>query len=722
MKSIRNLCLLLAVITIPLSCFRSNQSTAILTQENFPAPPVALVKPDTFQEFGHLRIDNYFWLKDKNNPKVLEYLIAENGYYDTVMAHTKVLQETLFNEFKSRTKEDDQSVPSLNNGYYYYNRTIKDKQYAVYCRKQGDTTATEEIIFDINQMAEGHNAFIFAGYAVSPDNRMAAVAFNTSGSFAEFDLKVKDLITGKYLDDQIKGVSSFAWANDNKTIFYAGIDKSLRPYRVFLHTLGDKNPDRLIYQENDELFSVYLTKSRTRDFIFINSSSFNTSEVRLLMADSPLSEPKIFMPRKKDVEYEVQHHKSCFYIRYKDPRVKNAMVYQAPLIGYEDIKTWKAIVEHDPKVKIQEISVFDKFLSLFVRANGLNEIRILRLASGELTQVTFPDPVYTVYPVGTPEYQSIQFRYAYSSLNRPQTIYDYDTEKNTSKKLKVQEIPGGFNPGEYVVERLWALTSDSVKVPMAIVYRKGLRKDGNNPVLLEGYGSYGYSTDANFSISIFSLIDRGFVYGIAQARGGSEMGEEWYEDGKMMNKMNTFTDFITCAENLVKEKYTSPSLLGITGASAGGLLMGAVTNLRPELFNVVIAWAPFVDIVNTMLDESLPLTTQEYEQWGNPHEEAAYNYIMSYSPYDNVKAMAYPNILVTAGLNDSQVLCHEPAKWVAKLRAMKTNDKIILLKTNMESGHGGATGRYDSLKDIAFQYAFLLERMGKQDVKPTHLQ
>ncbi len=722
MKSIRNLFLLLAVTAISISCFRSNQSNAILTQENFPAPPVALVKSDTFQEFGHVRIDNYFWLKDKNNPKVIEYLVAENGYCDTVMTHTKGLQETLFNEFKGRIKEDDQSVPSLDNGYYYYSRTIKDKQYAVYCRKQRDTTATEEIIFDVNQMAEGHDAFIFAGYIVSPDNRMAAVAFNTSGSYAEFDLKVKDLISGKYLDDQIKGIRSFAWANDNRTIFYTSISKSLRPYRVFLHTLGDKNPDRLIYEENDELFNVEVTKSKTNDFIFITSASFNTSEVRLLPADSPKAKPKIFMPRKKDVEYEVQHHKSCFYIRYKDPLVKNAMVYQAPLEKYEDMKTWKVVVKHDPKVKIQDISVFDKFIGLFIRVNGLNEIRILRLASGDMKQVTFPEPVYTVYPVGTPEYKSTQFRYAYSSLNRPQTIYDYDTEKNTSKKLKVQEIPGGFNPDEYVVERLWALASDNVKVPMAIVYRKGLSKDGNNPALLEGYGSYGYSTDANFRISVFSLIDRGFVYGIAQVRGGSELGEGWYEDGKMLNKMNTFTDFIACAENLIREKYTSPSLLGIIGGSAGGLGMGAVTNLRPDLFNVVLAQVPFVDLINTMLDESLPLTTQEYEQWGNPHEETAYNYMMSYSPYDNVKAAAYPNILATAGLNDSQVSYHEPAKWVAKLRTMKTGNNIILLKTNMESGHGGATGRYDYLKDIAFYYAFLLDRMGKQDVKPTHFQ
>jgi oligopeptidase B len=718
MKFIRNLCLFLAVATIFFSCFRNNNSTIFLTQKSFPVPPAALIKPDTFQEFEHLRIDNYFWLKDKKNPEVLNYLLTENSYCDTVMAHTKGLQETLFNEFKSRIKEDDQSFPALDNGYYYYDRTVKDKQYPVFCRKPGDTTAAEQIIFDVNQMAEGYPAFVFGGYAVSPDNRLAAFIYNTTGSSVEADLKVKDLVTGKNLDDHITGARTFTWANDNKTIIYTGNDKSLRSYRVFHHRLGDKNPDRLIYEEKDELFNVEVTKTKTKDFILITSASFNSSEVRLLPADSPQAEPKVFRPRKKNVEYFVQQHKSCFYILYKDTLVKNRMVYQAPVKGYEDMKTWKIVVEHNPNVKIQDLSVFDRFLGLFVRTNGLNEIRILSLPSGEMKQITFPEQVYNVAPVETPEYQSTQFRYAYNSLNRPLTIYDYDTEKNTSKKLKVQVIPGGFNPEEYVVERLWALASDSTKVPMAVIYRKGLNKDGNNPALLEGYGSYGYSTDANFRFSLFSLIDRGFVYGIAQVRGGSELGEQWYEDGKMMKKMNTFSDFVACAENLVKEKYTSPSLLGIRGGSAGGLLMGAVTNMRPDLFKVVIAGAPFVDIINTMLDESLPLTTQEYEQWGNPHEKAAYDYMMSYSPYDNVKATAYPNILATTGLNDSQVLCHEPAKWVAKLRAMKTDNNIVLLKTNMESGHGGATGRYDYLKEVAFQFAFLLDRMGKQDVKP----
>jgi oligopeptidase B len=713
MKAIRNLFLLAVVSAVIFSCFRTSQAPVVLTQDSFPAPPVATVKPDTFREFGNIRVDNYFWLKEKSNSEVLNYLKAENNYCDTVMAHTKGLREKLFQEFKGRIKEDDQSVPALNNGYYYYSRTIKDSQYPVYCRKKGDTTAVEEVIFDVNKMAEGEKAYFFAGFEVSADNRLAAFAFNTTGSYAEFRLKVKDLATGQYLDDEISGISSFTWANDNLTLFYTTITPSLRPYKVSRHTLGTKNPDPMVFEEKDELFNAGVNKSLTKDFIVITSESYNTSEMRLIPANEPAASPKIFMPRKPNVEYEVEHHKNCFYVRYKDPQVKNSMVYRAPLTGYENMKNWEIVVNHDPAVKIQGISVYESFVALFVRANGLNEIRIMDPATGKIKSVTFPEPVYTVFPVETPEYMAKKFRYSYSSLNRPTTIFDYDTEKDSSTQLKVQEIPGRFNSADYVVERLWAVADDSVKVPMAVVYKKGLVKNGNNPALLEGYGSYGSNTDAGFRISVFSLLDRGFVYGIAQVRGGSELGEQWYEDGKMMKKMNTFTDFIACAEYLVKEKFTSPDLLGIRGGSAGGLLMGAVTNLRPDLFHVVIAQVPFVDVINTMLDESLPLTTQEYEQWGNPHEEQAYKYILTYSPYDNVKAISYPNILATAGLNDSQVSYHEPAKWVAKLRAMKTEKNLILLKTNMESGHGGATGRYDNLKDLAFNYAFLIDRMGK---------
>lgn len=712
MKTITNLLLITASMSAIISCKNTNQKSVVPGQDKYPAPPVAITSPDTFREFGNVRIDNYFWLKDKTNPKVLSYLTQENEYCNIVMANTKTLQETLFNEFKGRIKEDDQTVPAPDNGYLYYSRTVKDKQYAVHCRKKGDTTAVEEVLFDVNQMAEGKNAFVFAGYSISPDNCLAAYGFNTSGSYAEFELKIKDLTSGKELEDHLTGIASFVWANDNKTVFYTKISPSLRPYQVYRHVLGQSTADQMVWEEKDEMFNVGLSKTKTNEYIFISSGSFNTSEYRIIPADKPLSEPQLFMPRKQDVEYEVDHHKDCFYVRYKDQNVKNSMIYKVPLVGFQDMKKWEVVVPHDPKVKIQGFSVYDSFLGLFVRADGLNQIRILKPASGEIKEVTFPEPVYTVSPMDPADYESKVFRYSYSSLNRPQTIYEFDTESGNSKILKVQEIPGGFNPENFTVERLWADAADGTKVPMAVVYRKDMVKNGKNPALLYAYGSYGYSTDANFNPSVYSLIDRGFIYGIAQIRGGSEMGEQWYEDGKMMKKMNTFTDFIACADHLVKERYTSPALLAIRGGSAGGLLMGAVVNMRPDLFKVVIANVPFVDVINTMLDTSLPLTTQEYEQWGNPNVEAAYRYILSYSPYDNIKPGNYPNILATGGLNDSQVSFHEPAKWVAKLRANKTDKNIILLKTNMESGHGGATGRYDNLKELAFYYAFILDRMG----------
>jgi oligopeptidase B len=712
MIPLRNVFLTLSAAMLLTACGPGSQTGVVLRQSDYPAPPVAPVRPDTFHEFGSLRIDNYFWLKDRNDPAVMTYLVAENRYTDTVMFRTKALQDTLFREMKSRIKEDDQTVPQIENGYYYYSRTEKDKQYPVYCRKKGDTAAQPEVLFDVNELAKGTQAYIFSNYDISANNQLAAYSFNTTGSFASFNLKVKDLATGKDLPLEIPNVQSFTWANDNRTLFYTVGNKSLRPYRLYRHQIGEQGPDKLIYEEKDELFNLSVFKSKTRDFIYLNSGSFTTTEVRFLPAGDARGEFTVFRPRQRDVDYEIEHHKSGIFIKYKDPANKNCMVYEAPLKGYENMSAWKVVVKHDPVVKIEGLYVFDRFLALYVRSKGLNEIRVLDLASGALKTISFPEPVYVVSPVYTPEYSSIKFRYSYSSLNRPVTIFDYDMEQGTSTKLKVQEIPSGFNPDDYTVERLWATAADSTKVPMAIVYKRTLKKEHGNPALLEAYGSYGYSTDAWFRPNVFSLVDRGFIYGIAQVRGGSEMGEPWYEDGKLMKKRNTFTDFIACAENLVQKGYTEPAKLGIIGGSAGGLLMGAVVNMRSDLFNVVLALVPFVDVLNTMQDKDLPLTTQEFEQWGDPGNEAAYHYILSYSPYDNVKAQNYPNILVTAGWNDSQVDYHEPAKWVAKLRALKTDNNIVLLKTNLESGHGGATGRYGRLRDTAFYYAFLLDRMG----------
>lgn len=715
MKSIKNY-LLFPLLMIMMTCCKENAKTRrIATQDDYPSPPVAPVKPDTMQEFGNTRIDNYFWMKDRENPDVMAYLKAENAYTDTVMAHTRDLQEKLFQEMKGRIKEDDQSVPQLDNGYYYYNRTEKDKQYPIYCRKKGSITSPEEVLFDVNKMAEGTEAYIFADYEITPDNKLAAYSYNTTGSYAEFNLKFRNLETGEDLPYEIVNVSSFAWATDSKTLFYTKISETFRPFQVYRHQINSKSPDKLIFEEKDEQFNVYVSRSKTREYIYIASGSFTTSEYHYLPADKPLADFRVFMPRQKDVDYAVQHHKSRIFIKYKDPQHLNSMIYEAPLSGFSDRSTWKEVVKHDSTVKIQDMDVFDGFLTLFIRKDGLNGIDVIDLSTGDRKSISFPEPVYVVSPMYTPEYTSVKYRYSYTSLNRPNTVYDYDMTNGTSEKLKEQEIPSGFNAGDYIVERLWAPAPDNKKVPMAVLYKKTLKKDGRNPALIYGYGSYGSNTDAYFRSSVFSLVDRGFVYALAQVRGGSELGEQWYEDGKLMKKMNTFTDFIACAEFLVKEKFTSPSRLGIHGGSAGGLLVGAVANMRPDLFHVVLADVPFVDVLNTMQDENLPLTTQEYEQWGNPGIEEAYHYMLSYSPYDNVKPQKYPNILATAGWNDSQVMYHEPAKWVARLRALKSDNNILLLKTDLESGHGGATGRFDYLRDVAFRYAFLLDRMGVEN-------
>lgn len=695
------------------ACNPSTQDTVKITkQSDFPAPPVASVKPIDFTEFGNKRIDNYFWLKDKSNPEVIDYLKAENAYFETVMKSARDLQDKLFAEMKGRIKEDDATVPQLDNGYYYYTRTEKDKQYSINCRKKGSVSAPEEVVFDINMMAEGKKAFIFSDFEISPDNKLAAYLSNETGSYADFTLQVRDLVSGSDLPVKIDKVQSVAWASDSKTIFYVIGNDALRPCKVYRHRIGSTKPDELVYEETDEQFEVSVNKSKTRDLIFIETSSFTTSEYLYLQAAEPDGKFKVFIPRTKDVKYEVYPHKDRFFIQYKDRDNLNCKVYEAPRTGYADRSTWKEVIPHSKDVKIEYLDVFDKYLTAQTRKNGLNEILILNLADGKSKTIDFPEPVYTVAITGTPEYTSATLRYRYTSMNRPNTVYDYDFAKGESIKLKEQEIPGGFNPGDYTVERIWATAADGVKVPMSVVYKKSLIKDGSNPALLYSYGSYGISSDARFISSFYSLIDRGFVFAIAQIRGGSDMGEQWYEDGKLLHKKNTFTDFIACAEKLQQDKYTSASKLAIMGGSAGGLLMGAVVNMRPELFNTVVAAVPFVDVINTMLDASLPLTTQEYEEWGNPYLENYYRYMFSYSPYDNVKAQNYPNMLVTAGLNDSQVSYHEPAKFVAKLRALKTDNNILLLHTNMESGHGGATGRFDALKETAFELAFILNRIG----------
>ena len=711
----KNLILMVSVILLMTgitTAQKKDDPKMIKTQKDYPAPPVAKKQPVTFTEFGNKRVDNYFWMRDKKDPEVIKYLEAENAYADEVMGHTKVLQETLYNEMKGRIKEQDNSVPYLDNGYWYYSRTETGKQYNIHCRKKGNLDAPEEVIFDVNAMAEGKPTFLFTGYEVSSDNRYAIYSSNTTGSFAEDDLRIRDLQTGKDLEFFVPGTQSYAWANDNKTVFFVKGNEALRPYQLYRADAFGKGNGTLVYEEKDELFNISVYKSKTNDFLMLYSGSFTTSEISLLDANNPTGTFKPFMPRKKDVEYSVYPHKSKFFVLYKDDNSKNSMIYEAPLKGYESMSKWNILIAHDPKVKIENLDVFSNFMVVQERTEGLRKLRTITFDTYVSRWLDFPEAVYSLNLSGTPEYTSKTIRYTYTSLNRPWTTFEYDVFSGQTKKLKVQEIPSGFNPDDYTVERLWAKAPDGKKVPMAVVYKKGLKKDGSNPALLYSYGSYGASTEANFNSSVFSLVDRGFVYGIAQIRGGSELGEEWYEDGKLLNKKNTFTDFIACAEYLVNNKYTKPEKLAIMGGSAGGLLVGACVNMRPDLFHVVLAIVPFVDVINTMLDETLPLTTQEWEQWGNPKEEKYYKYMLSYSPYDNVKAVKYPNILATGGLNDSQVSFHEPTKFVAKLRELKKDDNITVLKMNMESGHGGASGRYARLKEVAYQYAFILDRMG----------
>lgn len=708
----RNYILSIVAAALMTACSSSEKETVMMKQSDFPAPPVAEVIPDTFSNFGQTRIDNYYWLKDKNNPKVIDYLKAENAYTDTVMASTKVLQQTIYDEIIDRIKEDDESYPSFSDGYYYYSRTEKGKQYRTYCRRKSTIDAPEEIIFDVNEMAKGRPAYIFRGYSVSPDNSKAAYFYNETGSYAEFIMKVKDLASGKDIGFTVNGATSVAWANDNQTLFYGVVDHTLRSYCILRQVLDASRAD-LVYEETDARFSTYVSGSKTKQYIFISSASSTTADERYIPADKPLEQFKMFLPRAQDVEYSVYPHKDKFFVRYKDKENLNGKIYETPLTNHEDRSTWKEFLAHDKNVRIEGIDILRDYVTIELRRNGLNEI-IAKPTSGtgEIKTITFPEPVYSAELNGNPEYDADNFRYSYTSLNRPGTLYEYNITTGETVKLKEQEIPSGFNPDDYTVERLWATAQDGVKVPMAIVYKKGLRKDGTNPALVYSYGSYGSSSDVSFSASLYSLIDRGFVYALAQVRGGSDLGEQWYERGKLLHKKNTFTDFIACSELLINKKYTSANKLAAMGGSAGGLLMGAVMNMRSDLYQTVVAQVPFIDVINTMLDETLPLTTSEYEEWGNPNEEEYYNYMLSYSPYDNIKAQNYPNMLITGGINDSQVLFHEPTKYVARLRALKTDDNLVLLHMNMDSGHGGATGRYDGIKDTAFEFAFILNRVG----------
>jgi len=678
------------------------------------APPIAGKIPKIDTSFGDVRVDNYFWLREKNNPEVIKYLQAENKYTETVMKPTEKLQEKLYKEMLSRIKETDLSVPEKIDDYYYYTREEKGKQYKIYCRKKGSLNAREEILLDANELAKGHNYLDVGVYKVSPDHQLLAYSIDTTGA-EDFTLYFKDLNTGKVLNDVIPNTSySAEWANDNKTVFYNTLDEAKRPYKLYRHALGtDPKNDALVYHEKDEAFNLDLKKSKSKAYLFLLLESETTSEDWYLDASYPDEDFKIIQPRQHEMEYSVEQHGDKFYVLTND-NAKNFKLMETQ-ISNPSKENWKEIIPNRDSVKIDDIEVFKNHLVVYERERGLKKIRITNLTNNQIHYVDFSEPVYTFWPEKNPDFNTNLLRFDYTSLITPKSVFDYDMDKRTRELKKQDKVLGGYNPSLYQSERIFAKASDGTLVPISLVYKKGMTRNGKNPLFLYGYGAYGISSEPYFSSNRLSLLDRGFIFAIAQVRGGGEMGRYWYEEGKLLNKKNTFTDFIACAEHLIAEKYTSRDNLVINGGSAGGLLIGAVTNMRPDLFKVVIANVPFVDLINTMLDPSLPLTVIEYEEWGNPHEKDYYGYMRSYSPYDNVQAKAYPNMLITTSLNDPRVSYWEPSKWTARLRALKTDHNLLLLKINMGAGHGGSSGRYDYLKDIALEYAFIFKVLGIKD-------
>jgi len=658
---------------------------------------------------GDVRTDNYYWLRGKEKQEVIDYLNAENDYMKTLTKHTEKLQKKLYDEMVGRIQETDLSVPEKDDDYYYYTRTEEGKNYSIYCRKKGSLDADEEILLDGNQLAEGKEYFSLGSFSVSDDHKLLAYSADFDGS-EQYDIAVKNLNTGEMLSDKIKSTGgTIVWANDNETFFYNMLDPARRPYQLYRHKLGASR-DKLVYEEKDDAYFLNAFKTKSKRYIFIALGSQVTNEYRYLDADKPEGTFKLFAPRVQNEEYSVTHHGDDFYIATNDNAL-NFKVMKAP-VGKTKRKYWKEFIGHDEKVLISNVEAFKNHLVVYGRKGGFKNMFIINLKNNQTHEVKFPEPVYTYWSSKNPDFKTNLVRFTYSSPITPRTVYDYDMNDKKFILKKEYEVLGGYNKDDYVTERAFATAKDGAKIPISIAYKKGLKKNGKNPCFLQGYGSYGYSYDPAFASTRISLLDRGFVYALAHIRGGSEMGRQWYEDGKYLKKKNTFTDFIACAEHVISEKYTTKERLSIQGGSAGGLLMGAVVNMRPDLFAAVVADVPFVDVMNTMLDETIPLTVIEYEEWGNPKSEEYYKYMKSYSPYDNVEAKDYPDMLVTAGLNDPRVKYWEPAKWTAKLREMKTDDNTLILKTNMDAGHGGASGRYERLKEIAFQYAFVIDKVG----------
>jgi len=677
------------------------------------APPIARISPQELEKHGHIRTDNYYWLKERENPEVIEYLEAENRYTDSVMAPVKEFEDALFEEIKGRIKKDDRSVPYIKSGYYYYRRFEEGQEYPLYCRKNGSLESDEEIMLDENILAQCHEYFRVGNWKVSSNNNLLSYAVDTIGRRI-YTIKFKNLNTGADLSDTISDITGgMAWANDNQTLFYSRQDpKTLRSFQIWKHKLGtDAAEDALVYEEKDETFSCYVMKSKSDKYIFIASYQTISHEYRYLDADNPDGDFAVFLPRERGHEYDVEHYDDKFFIK-TNREATNFKLMSTPTSS-TSFENWRDVIGHREDVFFEAFEIFKNYLVVVERENGLIRLRIRPWESASSEHyMDFKEPTYDVSLGANKDFDTEILRYEYTSLTTPNSTYDYNMNSREKDLLKREEVLGAFDPENYVTERHFATASDGVKVPISLVYREGMIKDGSNPLLLYGYGSYGFSRDATFRSYRLSLIDRGFVYAIAHVRGGQEMGRKWYEDGKLLSKKNTFTDFISCAEYLVEKKFTNSEKLFAQGGSAGGLLVGAVINMRSNLFKGAVAAVPFVDVITTMLDEDIPLTTSEYDEWGNPNQKEYYDYILSYSPYDNVEKKDYTNLLVTTGLHDSQVQYWEPAKWVAKLRALKTDSNRLLLKTNMDAGHGGASGRFKRYREIALDYAFMLDLVG----------
>ncbi|MGH7490758.1 MAG: S9 family peptidase [bacterium] len=670
--------------------------------------PLAEKHPRIDRIHGDERVDNYFWLREKGNTEVVNFLKAENAYAEQMMATTKPLQEQLYKEMLGRIKETDLSVPYREGGYFYYTRTEQGKQYAIYCRKEGTLDAPEEIMLDLNELAIGKTFMGLGVYTVSADGNLLAFTTDSTG-FRVYTLQIKDLRTGELLPDQAQDVGSVFWAADNKTLFYTTKDHAKRPYRLYRHAIGSNTSD-LLLEEKDERFGVYGSATRSKKYLIVYSGSLTTTEARFIPADAPMSAWNILVPRKPDREFDLDHHGDRFYIRINDTG-RNFRLVSAPL-GDPVEKNWKEIVPHRSEVMLEGLDFFADHYVLYERRDGLPIMRITEMKTNKSHDVAFPEPVYSAFPSTNKEWNTRLLRYSYQSLVTPNSFFDYDMDKHTSTLLKQTEVLGGYEKNQYASERLLATAHDGTRVPISLVYKRGFKRDGQAALLLKGYGSYGSNYDVTFSSNLLSLLDRGFAMAIAHIRGGGEMGKAWHDQGRMMHKMNTFTDFIACAEYLIAQRYTSNGHLIIEGGSAGGLLMGAVTNLRPELFKAVVSHVPFVDVLNTMLDETLPLTVGEFEEWGNPKKKEEYDYMKQYCPYTNVTARDYPALLVKTSFNDSQVMYWEPAKYVAKMRSLKTDKNLLIFVINMGAGHGGASGRYDRLREIALDYAFMLQQAG----------